>query len=114
MAKTRVRVYLKDGVRTDTSWEREKAFRMLFTDFKRKCSDVGIMHTIKEHERFESTASKDRKKLRDAINRRKQDELEQRIRGGEKIKGSSKILKKIKSKDRAKKRREQREKEYQY
>lgn len=93
MSIARVRVELKPGVRYD-----ERAFRMMFQDFKKKCSDAGIMHTYKEHQYFESKAVKERRKRRDCINKMQQDIIEQKLSHGEKVHCSSKLIKKIRAK----------------
>lgn len=92
MAITRVRVELKPG-RAD-----DKAFRMMFQEFKRKCSDAGIMHTYKEHQYFESKSVKERKKFRECVNKMRQELIEQKLERGEKVRCSSKLIKKIRSK----------------
>lgn len=99
-AAVRCRVDLKMFGRHAQEWDREKAFRILLNEFRHRCSDAGIMHDIKDRQFFESKSRKQRKKLRDTINRRKQDEIEEKIRRGEQVHGvSGKILKKIRSRD---------------
>ena len=93
MSIARVRVELKPGVRYD-----ERAFRLMFQEFKRKCSEAQIMHIYKEHQYFESKATKDRKKRRESINKLQQDAIEQRLLRGEKVRCSSKLIKKIHAK----------------
>lgn len=93
MSIARVRVELKPGARYD-----DRAFRMMFQDFKRKCSDAGIMHIYKEHQFFESKAVKTRKKRRESINKLQQDIIEQKLMRGEKVRCSSKLIKKIRAK----------------
>ena len=93
MSIARVRVELKPGVRYD-----DRAFRMMFQEFKRKCSDAGIMHTYKEHQFFESERVKDRKKRRESVNKLQQEIIEQKLLRGEKVRCSSKLIKKIRAK----------------
>ena len=82
--------------------ERARAFRHLHTEFKRRVSDAGIMHEFKEHQFFESKASKRRKKKREAELRRKQEMLEERIYSGERMKVPAGVLKKKKKKKKGK------------
>lgn len=93
MSIARVRVELKPGVRYD-----DRAFRVMFQEFKRKCSDAGIMHTFKEHQFFESKSVKARKKRRENANKMQQDVVEQKLLRGEKVRCSSKLIKKIRAK----------------
>jgi ribosomal protein S21 len=92
MSITRVRVELKPG-RFD-----DKAFRMMFQEFRRKCSDAGVMHTYKDHQYFESEAVKARKKHRECVNKMQQEIVERKLDRGEKVRCSSKLIKKIRAK----------------
>lgn len=92
MSIARVRVELKPG-RFD-----DKAMWLMRHDFKRQCSDVGIMHDYKEHQYFESQATKDRKKHRECVNKMQQELIEQKLDRGEKVCCSSKLIKKIRAK----------------
>lgn len=96
----RCRVDLKMFGRHAQDWDRDKAFRIMFQEFKHRCSEAGIMHQIKENQFYESKSRKQRKKLRETINRRKQDEIEEKLRKGEKVNCSGKIIKKIKARER--------------
>ena len=58
-----------------TQQERDQAFRVLLTIFKRRCNDYGIMKSCKEHESFESKPRKDRRKRKEAALRRQKDEM---------------------------------------
>jgi ribosomal protein S21 len=93
MALARVRVEMKPGSRCD-----DRAFKILFQEFRKRCSDAGIQHDIKEHQFFESKAAKARKKKREIINKRVQEDIEAKLSRGEKVHCSSKLIKKIRSK----------------
>ena len=78
-------------VRVESEWkgnspnDRHRAFKQLFTAFKRRVDNAGIMHSYKEHQRFESNSSKRRRKKREAELRHKQEQLERRILSGERV-----------------------------
>ena len=88
-------------VKVEAKWtgnspnERQRAFKHLFTEFKRRVSDAGIMHDIKEHQFFESKSSKRRKKKREAGLRRKHEILEE---SGENVITPASMLKKKRKK----------------
>lgn len=88
-----VRVELKPGIRPD-----DRAFRMMFQDFKKRVSEAGVMSICKTHQFFESESSKARKKKQDCINKMEQETIEQKLNAGEKMKCSSKMIKKIRAK----------------
>jgi len=95
----------KARVRVEAKWigesssERQKAFKYLLTEFQRRVSDAGIKHIWKEHEYYESAASKRRKKDRESLLRRKREQLEERINAGERVAVPSGMFKKKKSKN---------------
>lgn len=93
MTIARVRVEAKPGSRFD-----DRSFKIMFQEFKKRCSDAGIMHDAKEHQFFESKSSKARKKKREVINKRVQENIEEKLNRGEKVRCSSKLIKKIRSK----------------
>jgi ribosomal protein S21 len=94
--KTRVRVEAKwTGT---NSVEKAKAFKYLHTEFKRRVSDAGIMHSLKQHEFYESKTLKRRKKKREAALRRQREILEARIMAGERVKTPAGLSKKKKGK----------------
>jgi ribosomal protein S21 len=62
----RVRVELKNHNSHASYDERDKDFRIMFSKFKKQCSDAGIMHAYKQHEHFESKSRKIRRKKREA------------------------------------------------
>lgn len=92
-------------VRVTSKWtgnspnERLRAFKHLLTEFRRRVADAGIMHDYKEHQFFESKASKRRKKKRESELRRKQELLEERVLAGENVRAPAGMLKKKKKKE---------------
>ena len=70
MAKANVRVEAKSLPPHATQSEREHAFRILLTVFKRRCNEYGVMKAYKEHEFFESKPEKERRKRKEAELRR--------------------------------------------
>jgi len=87
---TRVKVELKKKYN-----DRERNFKDMFQDFKRRVSNAGILHDLKEHQYFESKSSKRRKKKREATKKHKQAMLEEKILSGERVKAPSGVVKKI-------------------
>jgi ribosomal protein S21 len=61
----RVRAELREGRYNDYD-DRESAFKKMFTAFKKKCSDAGIMHAYKQHQHHESKSRKRRRKRRES------------------------------------------------
>lgn len=61
----RVRVELRENRYADYD-DRENAFKKMFTAFKKKCNETGIMHAYKQHESFESNSRKRRRKERES------------------------------------------------
>lgn len=97
----------KTRVRVEAKWtgenplEKMKAFKYLFTEFKRRVSDAGIMHYLKEHEYYESKTSKRRRKKREAALRRQREILESRIMAGERVKAPARMFRKKKGKNKS-------------
>ena len=86
----RVRVELKKKYN-----DPEKNFREMFQEFKRRVSNAGILHDLKEHQHFESKSEKARRAKRDAIRKSQQEVLEEKVLKGERIKAPSNVIKKI-------------------
>jgi ribosomal protein S21 len=84
---------MKPGSRCD-----KQSFMLLLKEFRKKCGEAGISHDYKEHQFFESKSVKERKKLRNSINRLQQEMIEQKLLNGEKVRCSSKLIKKIRAK----------------
>jgi len=87
---TRVRVELKRKYN-----DPEKNFREMFQEFKRRVSNAGILHDLKEHQYFESKSEKSRKAKREAAKKSKQQTLEEKLMRGERVKAPSGVVKKI-------------------
>lgn len=98
MSIARVRVELKPSKKGP-----EIDFKIMFTEFKRRVSDAGILHELKERQYFESKSHKERMAKRAQIQKRKEEDMEQKILRGEKVKGSSKLVKKIRNRSKYKK-----------
>lgn len=101
MSIARIRVELKPYGRTQQDYER--AFKAMHAEFKRRYSDSGIAHILKDHEFHESKSVKARKKLKDSINKKKAEAVEAKILAGVKVIGESKLVKKITNRLKAKK-----------
>lgn len=78
--KIRARAEMKGISYNATQQERDHAFKILLTVFKRRCNDYGIMKSYKEHETFEKGPQKERRKRKEAAIRRQKDEMLQRSR----------------------------------
>ena len=84
---TRVRVEAR-RLRNDSPQEKERNFKILFQEFKRRVSDAGILAQAKDHQNFESKGEKRRKKKREAILKHKQEMILDALQRGETPKGS--------------------------
>lgn len=73
---TRCRVSLDDirGYRPNSSkYDQEKFFRIMFSLFKKRVNEAGILSTYKEKQYYESPGEKRRRKKKEqALERRKQ------------------------------------------
>lgn len=98
--KARVRVELKDKYN-----DPDKNFREMFQEFKRQVSNAGILHDYKNHQEFQSPSEKKRKKLREAIKKREQDALSEKIMRGERVRAPAGVIKKILANQRKKQRK---------
>lgn len=86
----RVRVELKNKYNNP-----EKNFRDMHQEFKRRVSNAGILHSLKEKQYFESESEKRRKAKKEAIKKAEQQALEEKIMRGERVKAPSGVIKKI-------------------
>ena len=89
---TRVKVVLKKKYN-----DPEKNFREMFQEFKRRVSNAGILHELKEHQHFESKAEKARKARKEAKTKAREQQLEEKIRRGERVDAPIGVIKKIMS-----------------
>ena len=96
----RVRVELKKKYS-----DPNKNFRDMFQEFKRRVSNAGILHDVKEHQFFESKSEKARRKKKEAKKKIQQANLERRILSGERVKAPSGVIKKIMANQKKEKRR---------
>ncbi len=94
MAKnvTRVKVELKKKYN-----DPEKNFREMHQEFKRRVSNAGILHHLKDHQYFESKSEKERKAKKEAKKKARQQQVEECIRRGEKVNAPSGVIRKIMS-----------------
>ncbi len=81
----------------DARYEKNKIYKRLCQAFKQKCDDCNISHDFKKHKAFESKSRVRRRKKREAIMRQKEESLKQRLLNGDRFKGASRLLKKLKS-----------------
>lgn len=80
---TRVRVELKRYNPHASPIEKDKAFKGMFSAFKRQCNELGILSQWKQKQFFESKGEKRRRKAKEsAANRRKNGgpDLKQKLR----------------------------------
>lgn len=101
MAIARVRVELKPSKKGPAV-----DFKIMFQEFKRRVSDVGILHELKDREYFESKRRKNRLARMQAVQRRREDEVEGKLLRGEKVEGESKIVRKVRNRIKARKAKE--------
>lgn len=90
--KVRVRVQLKSKYN-----DRDRNFRDMLQEFKRRVSNAGIMHDYRDHEFYTSESEKKRKKKKEAAKKNQMAILEKRILGGERVQASAGLIKKIMS-----------------
>ena len=86
----RVRVELKRKYN-----DPHRNFKDMLQEFKRRVSNAGILHDYKDHQYYESKSEKKRKKRKEAEKKMQMELLEKKILGGEKVKASAGMIKKI-------------------
>jgi ribosomal protein S21 len=69
------RVELRDLPPNPSWYERDIAFKKMFTAFKKQVAEAGILHAYKEREFYESPGQIRRRKRREADNQRIKDKL---------------------------------------
>lgn len=69
------RVELRDLPPNPSWYEREIAFKKMFTAFKKQVAEAGIMHDYKQREHYESPGQARRRKRREAENSRMKEKL---------------------------------------
>lgn len=62
---TRVRVELRDCSPNASKEEKERAFRSMFSVFKRRCNEAGIVSEWKRRQFYESPGEKRRRKRKE-------------------------------------------------
>lgn len=62
---SRVRVELKECSPNASREEKERAFRTMFSIFKRRCNEAGIISQYKEKQYYESPGEKRRRKRKE-------------------------------------------------
>lgn len=87
---TRVRVELKKKY-----GDPHRNFKDMFQEFKRRVSNAGILHDVKDHEFYMSKGEKARKKKKESVSKMRQEILEQRIMSGERVQAPAGVVKKI-------------------
>lgn len=90
--RARVRVELKKKYN-----DPHRNFKDMLQEFKRRVSNAGIMHEYKEHQFYESPSEKNRKKKKEAEKKAQMETLERKILGGERVKASAGLIKKVMS-----------------
>ena len=73
----------------------QRNFKEMFTEFKRRVSNAGIMHEYKEHQFFESKSEKARKIKKAAKKKQQMEILEGKIQRGERVKAPAGVIKKV-------------------
>lgn len=88
MGCSRVRVELRHLPHHASSFEKEIAFKKMFSTFKKHVADAGILHDFKRHEFYESPGEKRKRKRKEAQSQRLKQSLREsfpekkRSRGG--------------------------------
>jgi ribosomal protein S21 len=90
--RARVRVELKKKYN-----DPQRNFKDMLQEFKRRVSNAGILHEYKEHQFYESPSEKNRKRKKEADKKRQMETLERKILGGERVKASAGLIKKVMS-----------------
>ena len=86
----RVRVELKNKWSNDPM----RNLKEMVLDLRRKVSDA-VLHSLREHERYESRGEKVRRKKREAVSKFRMEELEKKVLAGERVKAPAGLIKKI-------------------
>ena len=84
------KVELRDLPPNPSWYEREIAFKKMFTAFKKNVADAGILHQYKQHEFYESPSEKRRRKKKESDNQRLKAKLRENFPERRKSKGKGK------------------------
>jgi len=79
-SKCHVRVELKKEQSSNDPKDRERAFRSMFSAFKRQVNNAGILTEFNQRESYESRSQKKRRKLKESALRRNREALQTRLR----------------------------------
>lgn len=82
----------------------ERNFKEMLLEFRKRVGHAGILHDLKNHERFESPSQKKRRKLRESIKKHEHEQLEAKILAGERVKAPSGVIQRILANQKKKKR----------
>lgn len=74
-----------------------KNFNDMFKEFKRRVNNAGILADYRDHEFYVSEGEKRRKKKIEAKKKSQMENLERKILGGEQVKASAGLIKKVMS-----------------
>jgi|GEM_PF-3535816 ribosomal protein S21 len=77
---TRVRVELKRYNPNASREEKERAFKGMFSAFKKQCNEAGILAQWKQKQFYESKGEKRRRKAKETAANVKKEELKQKLR----------------------------------
>lgn len=91
------RVELRDLPSNPSWYEREIAFKKMFTAFKKAVADAGILHDYKEREYYETEGQIRRRKKREAENQRLKEKLRENFPERKKPKKDKKSKPKVKN-----------------
>lgn len=86
----------------------DRNFKEMLSEFRKRVGHAGILHDLKNHERFESRSQKKRRKLRESIKKHKNEILEAKILAGERVKAPSGVIQRILANQKKKKEKKQR------
>lgn len=101
----RVRIELKKKYN-----DPEKNFKELFHEFKKRVNAAGVLHTLKEHQSYESRSRKARRKKVEAGKRSQMEAIEEKLKKGERVKAPAGLIKKILANQKKEKEKEKKKK----
>ena len=84
------RVELRDLPPNPSWYEREIAFKKMFSAFKKAVAEAGILHAYKEREFYETPGQQRRRKRREADNQRLKEKLRENFPERKKAKKTDK------------------------
>lgn len=87
---TRVKVELKKKHN-----DPQRNFKDMLQEFKKRVSNAGILHDYKDHQFYKTKSQKKRKKRIAMEKKLQMENLEKRILGGEQVRASAGLLKKV-------------------